>query len=161
VDIFERLCDTGVNSRLLLLGYGQEWEKIQQQVAVSRWTKKIELPGFTDGEELVKQKLRMHVGVMPGSNWYGAPNKIFEYGAAGMAVLAPDTPTITDLFKNNEISLFEWNNANDAFVKLQEIVQSAELRARLQHNLQQHIRLTYSAKNTENFYLGVFKATGV
>lgn len=42
----------------------------------------------------------MDLGVMPRSNWFGSPVKIFEYGALGKPVIAPDTGPVKDVIKD-------------------------------------------------------------
>ena len=37
---------------------------------------------------------------MANSNWYGSPVKIFEYGAAEKAIIAPDVSPLRDALKN-------------------------------------------------------------
>src|SRR5207249_2160599 len=39
----------------------------------------------------------MDLAVMPSSNWYGSPVKLFEYGAMARAVIAPDTPPVREI----------------------------------------------------------------
>ena len=39
----------------------------------------------------------MDITVMAQSNWYGSPVKIFEYGAMGKAIIAPDTVPVRDV----------------------------------------------------------------
>ncbi|MGZ4079047.1 MAG: glycosyltransferase family 4 protein, partial [Bacteroidia bacterium] len=97
INAFARLKDEGKNVKLFLLGSGMEFDKMKDAVEKNKYASAIEMPGFMDGAQLFEYKKQFDIGVMPGSNWYGAPNKIFEYGAAKIAVVAPDTPTIKDL----------------------------------------------------------------
>ncbi len=39
----------------------------------------------------------MDIAVLPDNLWYGSPTKLFEYGALGKAVIAPDNTTIAQL----------------------------------------------------------------
>lgn len=153
IHVFNRLRNSGVNARLLLLGSGQELESIKMLAAASPFSSDIEIPGYCDGEKLLAYKKQMHIGVMPGSNWYGAPNKIFEYGAAGLAVLAPDTPAIADLFfKHQSVVLFKHDNEDDAFAKLQELCVNKNLLNTMQQKLHKHIVSGYGDAKTLTFY---------
>lgn len=153
VSTFIKLCDIGYDIRLLLVGNGMDFEKIRQLVRASKYSSAIEFCGFADGSRLGEMKRRMHIGVMPGSNWYGAPNKIFEYGAAGMAVIAPDTPTIQYLFEDGkEVKLFKWNDEADLFLRLKEMLDDPALLSTLSLNLQQKIKEQYSPEVTYEFY---------
>jgi glycosyltransferase involved in cell wall biosynthesis len=139
--------------QLYLLGMGAEFNRIQELVNSNKFKKDIIIPGFVDGSALLDFKKLIHIGVMPGSNWYGAPNKIFEYGAANMAVIAPDTPTIKDLFVDKEeVYLFENNSEIALYNALKQLCDDPGLIARLAENLHQKIRTNYSKTNTFDFY---------
>lgn len=156
--VFEELKQKGCNVRLWLIGAGEQWADIKALVEKSEFKEFIEISGFCDGAQLKNLKAQLHIGVMPGSNWYGAPNKIFEYGAAGLAVVAPGTPTILDLFENKkQLLAFEWDNESDAFDQIFKLVNDPELISNLQENLQNVVLKKYSTVNTSNFYMDLIK----
>jgi glycosyltransferase involved in cell wall biosynthesis len=141
---------------LYLIGYGMEYDSIKKSVENSDYREFIHMPGFMDGRDLLEVKKMLHIGVMPGSNWYGAPNKIFEYGAAKLAVIAPSTPTIEDIFSNNnELLLFRQDDPDDLYEKLKLLCDERMLTAQLAESLQKKIREKYSEKITADFYCNV------
>lgn len=153
VNVFTKLKGEGRNVKLFLLGNGMDYEIIKKKVKESKYAADIEMPGFMDGQQLFEYKKKLHIGVMPGSNWYGAPNKIFEYGAAQMAVVAPDTPTIKSLFNHNEeLLLFKQDNENDLLDKLLIYINNVELLNKHALSLQQKIKKNYSESITFEFY---------
>lgn len=153
VNVFTKLRAEGRNIKLFLLGNGMDYETIKQKVGESKYAADIEMPGFMDGKQLFEYKKKLHIGVMPGSNWYGAPNKIFEYGAAKMAVVAPDTPTIKSLFNHDEeLLLFKQDNENDLLDKLLIYINNVELLNKHALALQQKIKKKYSESITFEFY---------
>ncbi|HET6226844.1 MAG TPA: glycosyltransferase family 4 protein, partial [Bacteroidia bacterium] len=77
VAAFTRLKEEGLPVSLTLLGSGEEFNAIKKKCALNKFKTDIVLTGFVDGGELFRLKQQIHIGVMPGSNWYGAPNKIF------------------------------------------------------------------------------------
>ena len=136
-----------------------EYNSISQLVASSEYRENIIMTGFLDDERLVNIKSLMHIGVMPGSNWYGAPNKIFEYGAAQMAVVAPDTPTIKDIFQNNnEILLFRQDSEMDLYSKMKYLISDRQEITRFANNLKKKIFNQYSAKKTSDFYASLIRS---
>ncbi len=158
LEAFTKLMKEGCDLQLYLLGMGEEFDWIKKKVEQNPYKSKIIMPGFVDGEELLNLKKQIHIGVMPGSNWYGAPNKIFEYGASQMAVVAPHTPTIADLFKDKkELLLFEESSINGLYDHLKELVKNVELTRSLADNLQQKIKTNYSKSNTFDFYNHLIK----
>ncbi len=153
IEVFNKLASENSFIQLYLIGAGMEFENIKFQVNNSPFINRIHLTGFCDGDVLLTYKNLLHIGIMPGSNWYGAPNKIFEYGAAGLAVLAPNTPTIMDLFDDKtDLLFFEWNNLESATIKLRELIGNYPLLQELQVNLQKKIKNIYSEIETTKFY---------
>lgn len=154
VRAFERLMDAGYPVRLFLIGYGMEWKNIEQQIAGSRWKSYISLPGFKDRDELFSIKQQLHIGVVPSAIWYQAPMKLFEYGAMGIACIAPPTPTISYIFKpdKEEIMYFENNNEDALFSALEQLVKSPQLISRLATHMQNRIREDYGPQKSLSFF---------
>ena len=148
---FVKLREQNIDAKLYLVGDGMERANIEEQVRASSFEKDIIMTGFLDGEQLYNYKKIFHIGVMPGSNWYGAPNKIFEYGAARMAVIAPATPTIADLFPV-EVKLFQEHNVDELTRHLTELCIDHNAMEHYMKVLQEKIRNTYSETNTLQFY---------
>ncbi len=153
LNAFNRLKESGFSVELVLIGSGMEYEAIKSMAEKSKYSQFITMTGFLDGEQLLEVKKGLHIGVMPGSNWYGAPNKIFEYGAAKMAVIAPNTPTIADLFENEKnIILFKQDDEEDLYQKLKIFCDNLSLCEKLATSLQKKIRNNYNMENTSYFY---------
>ncbi|MBI3133434.1 MAG: glycosyltransferase family 4 protein [Bacteroidetes bacterium] len=111
VKAFEKIAAEFTGARLVLLGYGQEWEKVKQGVDKSEFRSRIEMPGFVNEEQLTRYKHEFMIGVMPGSNWYGSPLKLFEYAQSSIAIIAPETPVVSDLFSTDEVLFIDKTNA--------------------------------------------------
>lgn len=153
IEAFTKLKKENYQVELFLVGYGMEYDMVKSMVAQSPYKSQIHVTGFMDGKQLVDIKKQLHIGVMPGSNWYGAPNKIFEYGAAKMAVVAPNTPTIVDLFEDEkEILIFKQDDVNQLYSKLKMLCDDVVKMEELAKTLQQKIKNKYSEKNTLEFY---------
>jgi len=102
VEVFEELRSVIPNLRLQLIGYGEEWESIKHLINKKGLEENVDMPGFVSESELLKYKKNSHIAVMPGSNWYGSPLKLFEYAQSGIPFIAPETPTIQSIFKSGE-----------------------------------------------------------
>lgn len=100
VSAFNSIASKYPKIKLHLIGFGEEWVKIQRQVKQSPFVNRIYMPGFVSEEELNEIKANLDVGVMPGSNWYGSPLKLFEYAESGIPIIAPSTPTVLQYFKH-------------------------------------------------------------
>ncbi len=153
IEVYTKLKKQGKDVALYLLGDGEEFHKVKKEVELNEFSKDIFLTGFVDNKELSDLKQKIDIGVMPSSNWYGAPNKIFEYAASSMAVVAPDTPTIVDLFENeNELLLFKNESSEELYIALLKLIENPQLMNYLSLNLQNKIKQKYSKSNTFNFY---------
>jgi glycosyltransferase involved in cell wall biosynthesis len=158
LEAFSKLRVEGFLCTLKLVGGGMEFEEVKNKVNTHPFAENIELSGYLDGKALADAKASMHIGVMPGSNWYGAPNKIFEYGAAGMAVVAPDTPTIRDLFgRTHEVILFKQDDLNELVKALRVLLKDEKSYQNHCEVLQQRIRSDYSEEKTRQFYASLFE----
>lgn len=155
VNVCKQLLAEGQAIKVHLIGDGQERQKLQSYVEEQGLKDQIIFTGFLDGDALFQIKKKLDVGVMPGSNWYGAPNKLFEYGAMKIAVIAPNTPTITYLFNDNEVKLFEWKNEADLLVNLRALLDWKEIN-KFSENIYKRIQEEYNESRTKEFYSKLF-----
>lgn len=113
---FEKIADEFPKARLILVGYGQEWKRISDRVKKSSLAGRITLTGYVNEEELTSYKKQFKIGVMAGSNWYGSPLKLFEYAQSSIAIIAPETPVVCDLFTKDEVLFIDKNNSLESLV---------------------------------------------
>jgi glycosyltransferase involved in cell wall biosynthesis len=102
VKAFEKLCKEFPAVRLYLIGYGMEWESVNALVVRSPYRDRIIITGFVAEEKLTEVKKILDIGVMPGSNWYGSPLKLFEFAQSGITIVTTNSPTISEYFKHGE-----------------------------------------------------------
>ena len=105
VQAFNQIAGKYPQSELILVGYGEEWQTIKKLADLSPYKDRIELTGYVSEDRLEEIKSTLNIGVMPGSNWYGSPLKLFEYAESGIPIIAPSTPTVNEYFKHNENAL--------------------------------------------------------
>jgi glycosyltransferase involved in cell wall biosynthesis len=120
VTVFAQFVKEYPESKLYLVGFGVEWKKIQSLVNELDLVDYVDLPGFVSEEELQEYKRLFNVAIMPGSNWYGSPLKLFEYAFAQIPFIAPSTPTVRSIFKEDVDCLYidEQNEATSLMEKL-------------------------------------------
>jgi glycosyltransferase involved in cell wall biosynthesis len=133
VKAFERLVAEKPEARLQLIGYGEEWQKIKKMIVERQLTSVVELPGFVSEKDLLQYKKEASIGVMPGSNWYGSPLKLFEYAAAGIPFIAPDTPTVRSIFTEEEHCLYitDKEPINSLYNGLNRLMDQPEIRQKI------------------------------
>jgi len=145
VKAFESIAEDYPDAKLTLVGYGQEWNKIKSLVVESVYAPRIKLTGFVDDNRLSIIKSEMLIGVMPGSNWYGSPLKLFEYAEAEIAIITAKTPTICDLFSEEEVLFIDpENNLQSLCSHLRLLLDDADLRERMIEKAQTKMQTIYS-----------------
>jgi glycosyltransferase involved in cell wall biosynthesis len=90
---------------LLLVGDGPHrpaLEALARDLGVLQW---VIFSGPVPFERVPHYLAAMDIAVMPSSNWYGSPIKIFEYGAMGRAVIGPGTPPVREVMLDGEEGL--------------------------------------------------------
>lgn len=156
VRAFEEVAQKHEVARLLLIGYGEEWERIKKMRDASPVAGKIEMTGFVSDEELKELKSSIDIGIMPGSNWYGSPMKIFEYAALKVPVIAPPSPTIKDLFSEEELLYIDEEKPVESLVDLMSrCIENKEMREQYAISLYGALRERYSRERYREVFEGL------
>lgn len=136
------------NIYLLLVGEGPDRE-IAVQIAESWGCKdNVIITGGVLHNEIPRYMAAMDVGVMPNSNSYGSPMKIFEYMSMEIPVVVPDLPPISDVITDGiEGYLFEPGNAEQIKVKMEKLIGSLELRKNIGAKGREKILRCHNWKN--------------
>lgn len=82
---------------LLLVGDGRDLPAVRAQVAEHGLEARVILPGRVAHEAIAGWIACMDYAVLPDSNQYGSPMKVFEFMAMGVAVVAPDYEPLTEV----------------------------------------------------------------
>lgn len=146
---FEKIASKHQNLKLVLIGKGEEWSSIAKMVENSTIKDRILLTGFLSEVELNEWKSKITIGVMPGSNWYGSPLKIFEYMESKIPVIAPDTPAVRYLFEDQKEVLFiDKNREIDSLAELiSELLLNTEKRELLIRNCEINMKTKFAKEN--------------
>ena len=99
------------NIVLLLIGDGVSYEPISNRVKQAGVENQVILTGRVNHNEVSTYLSAMDFGILPDSNNYGSPMKLFEFMAMAKGMVAPDFTPIADVVKDNKTSwLFPANN---------------------------------------------------
>ena len=93
---FQLMAKRVPEARLLLIGDGPMLPAIRAQSVAMGLDERVILAGRVAHTDLPGYISLFHVGVMPDSNEYGSPMKIFEYMALGKPVVVPDYGPLLD-----------------------------------------------------------------
>jgi glycosyltransferase involved in cell wall biosynthesis len=89
---------------LLLVGDGVAFEGIKNKVIEAGVESQVILPGKVPHHEVSSFLSAMDLGILPDSNDYGSPMKLFEFMAMGKGMIAPDFSPIAEVVQDNKTS---------------------------------------------------------
>jgi glycosyltransferase involved in cell wall biosynthesis len=134
INAFSDISDKAENAVLLLIGDGPERGNIKEKVKELKLENKVIFTGEIPHKELPKYVAAFSVGIMPDSNNYGSPMKIFEYMALGKPVVAPDYGPILDVIISGTQGLvFEKNDRHSLSKVLLKIFTDEQLLITMGH----------------------------
>jgi glycosyltransferase involved in cell wall biosynthesis len=89
------------NAHAVLIGDGQMMAEVRRAVEQSDMGGRMHLTGSVGWQDVGRYLAALDVGILASSNWYSSPLKIFEYGAAGLCVVAPRFPPIEEIMEHD------------------------------------------------------------
>lgn len=135
VAAFHLLHDQDDSARLLIVGDGPVRSKIEEDVARRGLTQAVHFQGAVDPAEIPGLVASMDVATAPYprlAGFYFSPLKVFEYMAAGKAVVASRIGQLTDLVEHEKTGLLcTPGDARDLAEALIRLRREPALRARL------------------------------
>jgi glycosyltransferase involved in cell wall biosynthesis len=161
VKAFEKIALSYPSVVLKLIGYGEEWDTIKMLKEASPFSERIIMTGFVTEQELAMHKSTFTIAVMPGSNWYGSPLKLFEYAQAGIPLIAPETPTVLDLFQSGKEALFiDKNRPVESLTELMdELLKNSTKRKMLSEAASLKMNTIFAKDNQMNNFIALVQET--
>jgi glycosyltransferase involved in cell wall biosynthesis len=142
IQAFESLSKSRDQLKLLVVGDGEILPQLKQSVLDSGLSEKVVFTGNVKHREVPLYIAVMDITVMPTSNWYGSPVKIFEYGAMGKVVIAPDNGPVNDVMKNGDTGILITNGQNNLVDALKNAIdhrdKSLEMAKKFQNQVRQN-----------------------
>ncbi|RME46651.1 MAG: glycosyltransferase family 1 protein [Caldilineae bacterium] len=147
----------GNKAHFLIVGSGQGRDALQAALAQEGVLNYFSFVGPVPNTEVPDYLNAMDICILPRFMWYGSPMKIFEYGAMGKAIVAPNQENIRDVLTHGETAyLFEKENLDALVQAVLELVDNVPLRRQLGHAVQKHILQNHTwdenAKRILNIY---------
>ncbi len=157
IDAFDILRSHGTRARLLLIGSGMARADVERRIRRSPHRADIMISGFLDGQQLAESKALIDIAVLPGTKWYNLPTKVFEYGAASLPTVAPESPTVTSIFPGGELRFFRPGDAASLAAALEPLCLSPELRHGLGAALGAKVRAEHGDSRMRSFYIDLLE----
>lgn len=125
---------------LLLVGDGPKHQLIASFVAKRNMTDRIVMPGRIEHDDIPEAIAAMDFGIIPDSNDYGSPMKLFEFMAMGKGMIVPDFDPIKEVVIDNQNSwLFEKRNKAKCISRFFEVARDKQLINRVGANAIKYI----------------------
>ncbi|MBB5270037.1 glycosyltransferase [Quisquiliibacterium transsilvanicum] len=117
---------------LLIVGDGLDRARLEARIAELDIGDRARITGFVPRNEVPGYIAAFDVALQPAVTAWASPLKLFEYMAAGSAVIAPDAPNIREVLTHErDALLFDPANAEQLVESLRRLCDEPDLRARL------------------------------
>ncbi len=132
IDEFAKVAREHPALRLMLVGDGPLRDALTARAAQLGIADRLIWPGPVPHDEVPAWLDAMDIAVVPHSNEFRSPIKLFEAMARARAVLAPRTEAIADVvIEDADAALFNPESADELGTKLTQLATQPELRSRL------------------------------
>lgn len=140
LDAFTSVAKDYPQATLLLIGDGPMRPALLRRVEASGLKDRVQMPGKIAHNQLAPAIARFDIGVMPDSNTYGSPMKIFEYMAMAVPVVVPDYAPLQDVVTDGvQGRIFRRGDAPQLAACIAEMMANPAERARMGQRARQAI----------------------
>ena len=161
-DLCELLIRQGYKIKMLLVGNferrpgGEEAfrrvlkeRNIEDKFILTGGVPLLDVPGYIEA---------LDIGLMPDSNEYGSPIKIFEYGSLGKPVVAPDYLPILDILLDGVNGMiFEAKSVDGMALKIGSLIADPEFAKRIGARLKVDVIGKYKWEDSANAVIGAIE----
>ncbi|WP_299821853.1 glycosyltransferase family 4 protein [uncultured Pontibacter sp.] len=140
IDAFGKVINSGKrDSHLLIVGDGEILPTLKEKTLKAGLLDKVTFTGNIPHAEVFNYIQLMDICVMGKSNWYGSPVKIFEYGAMGKAIIAPDNVPVKDVCKHEENAILIQPTSENIYTAIDLLISSQQLRNKISNNFKKQV----------------------
>lgn len=129
----------GGDLKLIIVGDGSALPEIKNLQDSLGLDDHVVFTGRVPHEEVFNFIEVMDIAVMPSSNWYGSPVKIFEYGAMGKPIIAPDNGPVNEVMENGTDGVLVEPNPVPLAEAIQSLMDDSVYRERLGSHFQEKV----------------------
>ncbi len=120
------------NVSLAIVGDGPVRAQLEDQARTLGIAHRVRFSGLVPQDQVAGRVLEFDIALQPGVTPYASPLKIFDYMAAGCAIVAPDQPNIREILTHDHTALlFDPAAPDQRWTAIQRLIRDAALRRRL------------------------------
>jgi glycosyltransferase involved in cell wall biosynthesis len=157
IEAFNKVIKSNKKASLLIIGEGALLNQLKSVVNQYGINDQVFFIGKVPHNHVHEYINQMDVCVMPGSNWYGSPIKIFEYAVLGKAIVAPNNSPLRDVMVNEEDGLLVETNTEMLAEALIKLIDSPQLRKSLGQNFKNKVLSDYTWKSAAQLIISAYK----
>lgn len=117
---------------LVFVGDGKTLPAVRELIAARGLADRVILPGRVPHDDVASWIACMDYAVLPNSNHYGSPMKLFEFMGMGVAVVAPDYAPVAEVITDGRTGwLFPRGDAAACVERVLELAMHADERKRV------------------------------
>jgi glycosyltransferase involved in cell wall biosynthesis len=132
VEAIAHRLDSVPDLALVFVGDGKTLPAVRELIEARGLSDRVLLPGRVPHDEVASWIACMDYAVLPNSNHYGSPMKLFEFMGMGVAVVAPDYAPVAEVIADGRTGwLFPRGDAAACVERVLELAQCAEERRRV------------------------------
>jgi glycosyltransferase involved in cell wall biosynthesis len=144
---------------LVFVGDGRTLPAVRALVAERRLADRVLLPGRVSHEEIASWIACMDYAVLPNSNRYGSPMKLFEFMGMGVAVVAPDYAPVAEVIGDGHTGwLFPQGETAACVQRVLDLARHEEERRRVGAAARDYIMRERQWRNNAEQLLGLLPA---
>ena len=145
VTVFSAIQKKHPDTQLVLIGDGSERLQLEKILSGLGAINKVIFCGSVSHEQALALLKKCNIGVIPSTNMWGSPMKLFEYMGSGLPVIAPNIGVINSVMTDNiHGKLFEYDNFKEFEEFLEILVKDKTLCESMGKNARQHILENHS-----------------
>ncbi len=144
VQAFTNLVNRYPNTHLLIVGGGETMEELKQKTKDLGVSDRVIFTGNVEHSLVFKYIKLIDIAVLPNTNWYMSPIKIFEYGAMGKAIIAPDIDPIKDVIISGEDAVLIKSEVNTLENAIETLITNPDMRKQISANFREKVLKNYT-----------------
>ena len=124
IEAVAHLRQRGRNVQAMIIGDGTIREELEALAASCRLTDEIQFIGSVTQSDTFAYTDLCDILIMPKSNAYGSPVKIFEYALSGKPCIVPNTSPVTEVFEHEQDGWVVDSSLNAIVYAIESIIDS-------------------------------------